>query len=232
MEEGLKQRLVGAAVLVLLAVIFVPMLLDSGSEPGEVGLDLGPPPNGESGFSSRIIPVEESPSEVPKERVALEAGSSEGQVGREEKVKVATSPIDDSSQTTTVAIAVRKAPDDDDSMTTVVIAPDSPASAGVAAALEEADEGDVAGKVEGEPPAPVWAAQLGSFAERRNALVLRNRLRAKGYSAFTESVTNDQGKVTRVLVGPEPTRERTLSTIEALRRDTGLDGFVVRHPRQ
>ena len=232
MEEGLKQRLVGAAVLVLLAVIFVPMLLESGSEPGEVGLDLGPPPNGESGFSSRIIPVEESPGEVPKEFAAVESRSSEGQEGREEKEKVATNPIDDSAETTTVPIAVREAPDDADSMTTVVVAPDSPESAEIPAALEEADEREVAGKVAEEPPAPVWAAQLGSFVERNNALVLRNRLRAKGYSAFTESVMNDQGEVTRVLVGPESTRDRTLSTIEALRRDTGLDGFVVRHPRQ
>lgn len=232
MEEGLKQRLVGAAVLVLLAVIFVPMLLESGSEPGEVGLDLGPPPNGESGFSSRIIPVEESPSEIPKELTALETRSSEGQEGREEEERVAMNPIDDPAETTSVAVAAREAPDDADSMTTVVVAPDSPDSAGLPAAAEEADERDVAGQGEGEPPAPAWAAQLGSFAERRNALVLRNRLRAKGYPAFTESVTSDQGEVTRVLVGPEPTRDRTLSTIEALRRDTGRDGFVVRHPRQ
>ena len=232
MEEGLKQRLVGAAVLVLLAVIFIPMLLESGSEPGEAGLDLGPPPNGESGFSSRIIAVEESPSEMPKELAPVETRSSGGQEERDEEESSARNPIDDSAETTTDAIAAREAPDDADSMTTVVVAPDSPDSAEVPAAPEEADERDGAAPVEEEPPAPAWAAQLGSFAERRNALVLRNRLRAKGYPAFTESVTSDQKEVTRVLVGPEPTRDRTLSTIEALRRDTGLDGFVVRHPRQ
>ena len=60
MEEGLKQRLVGAAVLVLLAVVFVPVLLESDPDESEVGFDLGTPPSAESGFSSRIIPLEDS----------------------------------------------------------------------------------------------------------------------------------------------------------------------------
>ena len=78
-----------------------------------------------------------------------------------------------------------------------------------------------------------WRGQRrsGALPERRNALVLRNRLRAKGYSAFTEAAVGEQGEVTRVLVGPEATRDRTVATIEAMRRDAGLDGFVVRHPR-
>ena len=88
-----------------------------------------------------------------------------------------------------------------------------------------------AGEAEEQSPPAAWAAQLGSFSERRNALVLRNRLRAKGYPAFTEYAVGEQGEVTRVLVGPEASRDRTVATIEALRRDTGLDGFVVRHPR-
>lgn len=59
MDEPLKQRLVGAAVLVLLAVIFIPMILDRPSEP-EVRIEHPTlPARSEDEFSSRIVPLTE-----------------------------------------------------------------------------------------------------------------------------------------------------------------------------
>ena len=61
MDPALRQRLIGAAVLILLAVIFVPMLLD-GPPPEvdtrEVSLDIPPQPT-----ETRRLPVE--PSSLP-----------------------------------------------------------------------------------------------------------------------------------------------------------------------
>ena len=76
MEEGLKQRLVGAAVLVLLAVVFVPVLLESDPDESEVGFDLGTPPSAESGFSSRIIPLEEASETAQDSAVPPAPGSA------------------------------------------------------------------------------------------------------------------------------------------------------------
>lgn len=65
MEERLRQRLVGATVLVALAVIFVPMLLDNAGR--EVSVDDGPviPPKSHLGsdFHSLSRNVERQPSE-------------------------------------------------------------------------------------------------------------------------------------------------------------------------
>jgi DedD protein len=59
MDEPLKQRLVGAAVLVLLAVIFIPMVLDRPPEP-EVRVEHPALPLAdESDFSSKIVPLSE-----------------------------------------------------------------------------------------------------------------------------------------------------------------------------
>ena len=59
MDEQLKQRLVGAAVLVLLAVIFIPMILDRPPGP-EVRVEHPTlPPRNETDFSSRIVPLSE-----------------------------------------------------------------------------------------------------------------------------------------------------------------------------
>ncbi len=260
MDEGLKQRLVGAAVLVLLAVIFVPMLLESGREPG--GIESAPqtPSSSQSAFSSRVIPIDE-PAEATPESIAPPSSPESGPVGEETR-ELATSrtaeiPLaPEASQAPEVPQAPEVLSSGGESQVAAIVPepvtapgpePEERAEAEpeertdaepeVPAAVEppegSREEGSPpAESASEEPPASVgWAAQFGSFAERRNALVLRNRLRAQGYPAFTESASSGQAEVTRVLVGPEPTRDRTVAVIEALRRDTGLDGFVVRHPR-
>lgn len=66
MEPALKQRLVGAAVLVALAVIFLPMLI-KGPAPesgvGDVPLDVPPAPTGE--FETRELPLLPSRNPAP-----------------------------------------------------------------------------------------------------------------------------------------------------------------------
>ena len=72
MEQGLKQRLTGAAILVILAVIFIPMLLDTSVEEKPVmgrtnippqPADMPAPPTED--FSSRIVPLEQPTEEMP-----------------------------------------------------------------------------------------------------------------------------------------------------------------------
>lgn len=58
MDEQLKRRLVGAAVLVLLAVIFIPMILDQPLEPAPRIKSAPVPPKSDENFSSRIIPLD------------------------------------------------------------------------------------------------------------------------------------------------------------------------------
>ncbi len=57
MEQQLKQRLVGAAVLLGMAVLFIPMLLNNSGQP-ESGLDKVDIPARPEGFSSRIVPLD------------------------------------------------------------------------------------------------------------------------------------------------------------------------------
>jgi DedD protein len=59
MDQTLKERLVGATVLVILAVVFIPMLLnETDDEENEITRTIIPP-KPESDFSSRIIPLED-----------------------------------------------------------------------------------------------------------------------------------------------------------------------------
>jgi DedD protein len=56
----LKQRLVGATVLVVLAIILIPMLLTGGKEDDSSVVTI--PPKLDTGFSSKITPLEPAPA--------------------------------------------------------------------------------------------------------------------------------------------------------------------------
>lgn len=75
MDERFKQRLVGAAVLVLLGVIFIPMILDRPPEPEVIVEHPKLPSRAELDFSSRIVPLSEprtSLVETDRRRVVVE----------------------------------------------------------------------------------------------------------------------------------------------------------------
>ena len=60
MERRLKERLIGAAVLVMLAVIFIPMILDNSVDTDTAIRGTNIPSRPDTEFSSRIVPLEES----------------------------------------------------------------------------------------------------------------------------------------------------------------------------
>ena len=63
MEQGLKERLVGAAVLVIMAVIFIPMLLGGSPESDEPITETNIPQRPDDKSSSRIVPLLETETE-------------------------------------------------------------------------------------------------------------------------------------------------------------------------
>jgi DedD protein len=58
-DRQLKQRVVGAAVLVALCVVFIPIFLDNGALDTTVPDASGIPPAPDGDFSSRVIPLSE-----------------------------------------------------------------------------------------------------------------------------------------------------------------------------
>ena len=71
MERRLKERLTGAVVLLLLAIIFIPMVLDNSAQEEIKITDTNIPPAPEMEFKSAIVPVEPIPAvEIPAMPVA------------------------------------------------------------------------------------------------------------------------------------------------------------------
>jgi cell division septation protein DedD len=70
-----------------------------------------------------------------------------------------------------------------------------------------------------------WVVQMGSFKSKDNALHLTNRLRAKGYKAFTyETKSNGQ---TRVYVGPEFKQATAAVLVDRIQKEIDMQGVIV-----
>ncbi|MEN5115959.1 SPOR domain-containing protein [Luteimonas sp. TWI662] len=85
-------------------------------------------------------------------------------------------------------------------------------------------------------PAPARTAevgfvvQLGAFSQAAEAERLRDRLRSAGITAFTDSVTTDKGRLTRVKAGPVASRGEADQLKAQVRAKVGVDGLVRSHP--
>ena len=84
-----------------------------------------------------------------------------------------------------------------------------------------------------KPPAAAatgFAVQLAAYSKASDATALRDRLRAAGFSAFTETVSTDKGTLTRVRVGPVANRGDAEQLQAQVKAKVGLDGIVRPHP--
>lgn len=217
MDDGLKKRLLGATVLVSLAVIFVPMLLEK--EPADesgIGASKIPLPP-EDKFSSRILPLEsEDLSRPPAQIIPLKQDADES--GERE-----TGPKE------ILALKPEKIPEPKPQVESV--APDKPPET-------EPEEREVLPKKPAPPPAnrvstPAWVVQVGSFSNRTNADKIAVQLKKKGFSSFIERADINGNRVYRVRVGPETSKskaERMLAKLDQELKVHKLKGSLKRYP--
>jgi len=83
-----------------------------------------------------------------------------------------------------------------------------------------------------EKPAPTgkaYVVQLGALknADKVNEVV--SKLRAAGYRAYTSPTTPVQGKITRILVGPDASRDKLKASLGELNQLSGLNGVVMNY---
>jgi DedD protein len=190
MDLSLKQRLLGAAVLIALAVIFVPMLM-SGSAPRKSAeletTNLAIPQQPDHEFQQRVLPVDSTattpstpvsppPSPAPDKIVAVDTATAPAPT-------TAPAPVTPSSALAKATPAAAPKP--------------GPAPIAAAAPVTEAPR-----------PSPGQAANghyfvhLGVYSATKNAGELVASLKKDGFPAFTEA-SEFQGKpAERVRVGP------------------------------
>jgi DedD protein len=183
MDSALKQRLLGAAVLIALAIIFVPMFLGNAppkQDSTTVNLDIPAPP--ERKFETRTLPVE-TPSALPAPAPAPVDSNKVATVDTHAPARIDAHPEDGATASTTApvkqpaAIAEPKA------------APAPPAATAAAAPASAAAPGR-------------FAVNLGIYADQAHADALVAKVKKLGQPAYSEA-TEYQGKpALRVRVGP------------------------------
>jgi len=210
MDVALKQRLVGASVLIALAVIVLPMMLGGRPEDGATEtqrIELPPQP-GELDFETRRFPVGDAAAPVGSQPHAAAEPSTAP--GPRDLAHVELQPRDFED-----ALADGQAEPDapatesgEEPGTTPVEEPGTlppPADAAAETALEPpaAPEAAAAPPVTTATPTQGrYVVQVASFGAVENANRLAATLKGYGYSILTDVVSSDVGKLHRVRVGP------------------------------
>jgi DedD protein len=203
MEQTLKQRLIGAVVLVSLAVIFIPIILEgpddewtprSHSLPDKPQLDYRadmelvlPPP----------VQVDQQPGATKDEVQDTPVASKQAVTESVKPAAVPPAPI---------AKAVKSE--------TTTKSPAKPAPS--AAPLSKSLKG--------------WYVQVGSFGQEMNAKGLQDRLLASGFKAQLQEIEIGVKRAYRVLVGPSATRAEAEKLAASLKSGQQLKGMVVEYP--
>ncbi len=179
MDIALKQRLVGATILIALAVIFLPLLLDGENRDGQSTQPIEIPERPDVDFQTRRLPIGDhgqagDPSETG-------AGLPESPQPRPE------TPVVNDTEPEAEPEPVVKEPAPKPVVKKPVPKPE----------------------VKDPPPQPVkqdvsgnWLVQVGSFSSLDNANRLGKELDGLGYAAMLEAGSNNSDSLVRVKIGP------------------------------
>jgi len=198
-DKGLLQRIVGALVLLALAVIFVPMLFNREDAGRQIVVDAPEMPE-----APAAPVIETQPVEVPEPEV--EPFPEEFEIIEENAASQPEAP----------ATPINPAP---------ASAEPAPAPATPEPVTVEAPSTTPEEKRLDTANLPIsWSVQLASLSSRENADKLQKTLRSQGYNAYIRTADG----MNRVFVGPLVERAEANRLRDQLQRQQKLNGFVVR----
>jgi len=204
-----RQRLVGAVTLALLAVVFVPMLLD-------------PEPRRERVEPLLTIPPRDG---VPALPPAPALPESPGGAGDLQATAVETPPAattkPDSPATEPATVETRKTVEPK----AAEFRKPPPKAAVPKAELARVEAPKVEATKADAPKLEGFAVQVGAFKDEARLKQAREKLTAAGISHYIDR----QPDFTRLRAGPFPTREAAENALAGMKR-AGLDGRVVPLP--
>ena len=205
MDRALKERIIGAVVLVVVVVLVVPVFLDGPPAGGETVTERVPLPGQTDQKTQTVVLNRDRDAPVPSPApVIVESRSPEAVPA------VAGKQAEPAAQTPVAA--------EDEEPVAAAISQEEPPAKEPPPALKPAASST-----------GMWAVQLGSFSEQANAEKLAAGLRKQGFAAFLSQVSVDSGQLHRVRIGPQKDREAA-EAMAARLAAAGHSGQVVPHP--
>ena len=209
----LKQRVIGALVLLALIIIFVPMLFNRQDDARKVAVEAPPQPAAPTVPATEVQPVQ-TPEAPPVVVVPDEPAKPLG--------KPQTPIAGTAGQAPTQNAPVTPAPAQPQPAAPVAKAPAAPAPIASAAAAPAATPAPAAKPDSNLPNS--WSVQLASLSSRPSADALQAKLRSQGYNAYVRTADG----MNRVFVGPVIERSEADRLRDQLNKQNGVKGFVVR----
>lgn len=230
-----RNRLVGALFLVVLAVLALPWLFDTGPRPVAVDIPivipsqdeappLSLPPSVEEGQATVEVPVQLPPA-LPDDATAAQTlpapDAPVDGTGDEPSTLPPAGQTEVASATPPPVVAAPPAVPDDD-------------GARALALLEGRSSGASSPARSAAVPATAtngrFVVQVGAFSEASRVKTVRQKLEKAGFSTYTQDVETAAGKNTRVRVGPFATRADA-DKVAASVRELGLPAAVLSLPK-
>jgi DedD protein len=196
MDRRVKERLIGASILVALIVLVVPELLS------------GPKPTAPPAIFPATLPASRP---EPNRTVTVDLATSKAPADAE---------LEPAASQPAAASAASAADTGDTAAAPPVVSPSDPSAISSSPSLAPAGPAPV----ESAAPSPIsshaaWAVQLGSFASRANADNLSRQLKGQGFSVYVLSGGSGASVRYRVRVGPLADRgsaERTAAKLKSI----------------
>lgn len=238
MDKALKQRLVGASVLIVLAVIVLPMLLGGQSdrlkhESRQIELPQKPD---ELSFETRRFPVAVPnkpqavvPDAASKDEATLQPGDREplldsATVGKPvmppPAIAEAQDEVQDEAQTIVAPLVAENSESGQTSSGPEILSTQVEKSPAVTAVLIEPRPDNTVNP--GQAPAdaaiaPRYLVQVASFSSEKRANVLAAELRAGNMKVVMDVVDRTGGRLHRVRVGPFVARSDADATVARIK---------------
>ena len=212
MDRALKERIIGAVVIVLFVVLVVPVFLDGRSSRDEIVTERVPLPGQSEQKSQTIVLARDREDPVP-----AAANTTPAAVTPEPQPEiVAEQPAPEPARSEPrKEPATKPAPKPEPKQET--------------AAAKDAPQRVASTSVPAVSTTGMWAVQIGAFSDQEKAERLAAELRKQGFAAFQSPVATDGGKMVRVRVGPQKDRQSAEAMAERLAK-AGRQGRVVPHP--
>lgn len=204
MSSALQNRLVGTIIIVALVVIFLPDVLD-GEKQSNSAAFVDVPVN-------TLDMKVEAPNDFPTQEV-INATRRPVEIIDESQVSDSQLSSQDSQDVPETLEIQKENESSAQSPEVQSLADKSLAEQTIAAAPTIRDDAG-------------FVVQLGSFRHQKNVNELLDKLDAAGYRAFSRKVDTSAGRLTKVFVGPELSRETLDNALPHLNEATGLKGKV------
>lgn len=231
MASKFQNRLVGTIVLVALGVIILPGLLDGQKKHYQdefAAIPLVPKPGDRDEPDMLPAATQALPAQPPEGAAEeVRAGDAAAPSLDPSRIPVNSNSFDDAQEPVVAPKPQPQPKPQTQPQTQPKAQPQSPKP------VEKPQQQTVAQTPPAKPaeiPAPTgkaYVVQLGALknADKVNEIV--GKLRSSGFKVYTSPSTPVQGKITRILVGPDASKDKLKGQLGDLKQISGLSGVVM-----